>query len=464
SNVDQTKKADLREAIRISVEDLELSISEVSLLKKVDGQTIFNNLEKHFPIYALFKSDRPSTDQDAEAQDPMKMAVKSAIKAQEKKLVELTEIIKEQVQEVAEKTVKKVQEFSEDLAKTLTPKVVNKNWDTLFSVSLTGDDEIPVNKRGSGVRRLILLSFFRAQAEQEAIEAQGNGIIYAIEEPETSQHPKNQKLLIDAFLDLVENQGCQIMLTTHTPVLIRNLREDNLRFIKQNEDGPRIEPCNETNSSEIVESLGVLPDHSVKVFFGVEGRHDINFLKTISKNLSNEDSSIPDLAKAEDEGSLVFIPLGGSSLDLWVSRINGLNRPQFYLMDRDNEPPAAAKYKSQFDAFKKKGHNPWITNRLELENYIHPDLIKADCTNYSGNGGLFENVPRLLAQATHEKSTSTRPWKDIVSDKEKLKKKESQAKKKLNGLYASQMTKKLLDAHDPDGELISWLHDIGGAL
>ncbi|MDU9049706.1 MAG: ATP-binding protein [Candidatus Electrothrix sp. Rat3] len=464
SNIDQTRKADLRQAIRESVDNLELSISEVSLLKKVDGQTILDNLEKHFPIYALFKSDRPSTDQDAEAQDPMKMAVKSAIKEQEEKLVELTEIIKKQVQKVAEKTVEKVQEFSEDLANTLTPKVVNKNWDTLFSVSLTGDDEIPVNKRGSGVRRLILLSFFRAQAEQEAVEAQANGIIYAIEEPETSQHPKNQKLLLDALLDLVENQGCQIMLTTHTPVLIRNLREENLRFIKQNEEGPYIEPCDETNSSEIVESLGVLPDHSVKVFFGVEGRNDINFLKTISKNLSKEDLSIPDLAKAEDEGRLVFIPLGGSSLDLWVSRINGLNRPQFYLMDRDNEPPKDAKYQSQFDSFKNEGHNAWITKRLELENYIHPDLIKADYTNYSGGGRHFENVPRLFAQAIHENSGSTKSWQEVILDKEKLKKKESKAKKKLNSIYASKMTKELLDTHDPDGELISWLQDIGAAL
>ncbi|MCI5189857.1 MAG: DUF2813 domain-containing protein, partial [Candidatus Electrothrix sp. AS4_5] len=45
SDVDQTKKADLREAIRESVDDLDLSITEVPLLKKVDGQAIFDNLE-----------------------------------------------------------------------------------------------------------------------------------------------------------------------------------------------------------------------------------------------------------------------------------------------------------------------------------------------------------------------------------------------------------------------------------
>lgn len=254
------------------------------------------------------------------------------------------------------------------------------------------------------------------------------------------------------------------MLTTHTPVLVRSLREDNLRFIKKNEGEPDIVVCNENNFPEIIESLGVLPDHSVKVFFGVEGRNDISFLRTISKKLNNEDSSIPDLAKAEDEGRLVFIPLGGSSLDLWVSRINGLNRPQFYLMDRDNEPPSNPKYQAEFDSFKAEGHKPWITNRLELENYIHPDLIKADYANYTGDGEAFENVPRLFAQAVHEKSGSPKAWKEIVCDKEKLKKKESKAKKKLNAFYVSKMTKELLDAHDPDGELISWLQCIDDAL
>ena len=463
-NVDQTKKADLRRAIRETEPNLDLVLSEVTLLKKVDGQTILDNLTKHFPIFALFKSDRPSTDQDAEAQDPLKSAIKAAIQEQEVQLQNITNQIIDQVQLVAEKTVEKVREFSEDLANVLTPRVINKNWDTLFNVSLSGDDGIPINKRGSGVRRLILLSFFRAKAEQEASETQTNGIIYAIEEPETSQHPKNQKMLIESFLDLVENQGCQIIITTHTPVLIRNLNENDLRYIKQGEDGPLIEHCHEDNSLEIAESLGVLPDHSVKLFLGVEGRNDIIFIKTISEILHNNDPAIPNLTKAEEDGQLVFIPLGGSSLDLWVSRVNGLNRPQFYLMDRDNEPPLAAQYQPQYDLFVAEGHTAWITDRLELENYIHPSIIQAEYENYEGNGNHFEDVPHLLAKAIHENSESLTPWADVITNQEKLKKKESNAKKKLNKVYAAQMTRDLLDQHDPQGELINWLSSISDAL
>ncbi len=31
------------------------------------------------PLYALFKSDRQSSDQDSEAQDPLKLAIKEAV-------------------------------------------------------------------------------------------------------------------------------------------------------------------------------------------------------------------------------------------------------------------------------------------------------------------------------------------------------------------------------------------------
>ncbi|BAR96669.1 predicted ATP-dependent endonuclease, OLD family [Prevotella intermedia] len=49
------------------------------------------------------------------------------------------------------------------------PEVKDLKWAELFkSVSIEGNDGIAMNKRGSGVRRLILLNFFRAKAEEKA--------------------------------------------------------------------------------------------------------------------------------------------------------------------------------------------------------------------------------------------------------------------------------------------------------
>ena len=40
-------------------------------------------------------------------------------------------------------------------------------------------------------------------------KGKGTGVIYAIEEPETSQHPNNQKILIKAFEELAEQPGAK---------------------------------------------------------------------------------------------------------------------------------------------------------------------------------------------------------------------------------------------------------------
>jgi predicted ATPase len=464
SGVNQTINTELRRAIWAHAGDLKFEETDVELKSEAAGK-IWEQLKKYLPVFALFKSDRPSTDQDSEAQDPMKAAVREALKAQERTLNEIAEHVKKEVQEIANRTVEKIKEMNPELASQLTPRVSNKSWDSLFSVSLTGDEDIPINKRGSGTRRLILLNFFRAKAEKEA-ESKDTGVIYAIEEPETSQHPNNQKMLIDAFEDLAGRAACQVFLTTHTPMLARRFARTSLRYVTQKDGKPVIyDGRADETLLEIVDSLGVLPDHNIKVFFGVEGRNDIAFLTTISRILRDSGEDVPDLRKAEDDGHLVFVPLGGNSLDLWVSRLKGFNRPEFYLMDRDTRPPEKPKYHAIAHELSKRANcTVWTTGRMELENYIHPDIIKFEYPKYTGAGVEFEDVPALFAQAVHEASSSDKTWADIVSDSEKFGKKVSNAKRRLCSEFVSKMTPDLLKKIDANDEVRTWLKAIGVAL
>jgi len=464
SAVNQTVNTELRRAVWGQAGELQRQEMDVEL-KAETAKAIWDQLKKHLPVFAVFKSDRPSTDQDAEAQDPMKAAVKEAIKAQEDTLNEITNKVKEEVQGIANRTVEKIAEMNPELAKQLTPRISNKNWDTIFSVNLTGDEDIPINNRGSGTRRLVLLNFFRAKAERDA-EEKSTGLIYAIEEPETSQHPNNQVIIVKALVDLAERPGCQIFLTTHTPMLARRFSQHSLRLITL-ENGNTVvrHGRDEYTIQEIVNSLGVLPDHNIKVFFGVEGRNDISFLRIISKILMDAGEEILDLGRAEDDGQLVFVPLGGSSLDLWVSRLEGFNRPEFYLFDRDNTPPEQPRYRAQADTINQRANcRAWHTNKRELENYIHMDLITAVYGNYAGTGMDFEDVPLLFAQAVHEASTSEHTWADVLTNEEKKCKKISNAKRRLCSEFANQMTPDLLTAVDPDGEVRGWLRAVGAAL
>jgi len=461
TNTNQTIKAQLRQAIWAQAANLNSVEWEVNLTKET-GKEIWQQLVKHMPVYALFKSDRASTDQDAEAQDPLKSAIKEAIRRREIELNGVVADVRQELERVASRTVEKIREMSPDLANQLHPEIKNKNWDSLFTVSLTGDQDIPINKRGSGTRRLVLLNFFRAKAEEDS-GTRGAGVIYAVEEPETSQHPNYQVMLLEAFDEMVAEGRCQVLLTTHTPTLARRVGRERLRFVAAAPGAPTIEyGRDDATLRRIKDSLGVLPDHDVKVFLGVEGKHDINFLKRIANILSPVEPDIPNLELAERQGKLVFIPLGGSNLELWVTTLAGLDRQEFYLTDRDQPPPAQPKYQQQIADWTGRGCIAWATSKRELENYLHPTTVTAIVPGYTGNGAAFEDVPMLFAEAVHVAEPNAPAWAGV--DVEKRKKKASAAKKRLNTVCVEQMTPALLSQSDPNDDVRGWLRAIGQAL
>lgn len=462
--VDKRVNAQVRGALWASCEDLQKADVAVPLDSE-GGKQVWAALQPYLPTFALFKSDRASSDQDPEAQDPLKTAIREAIKSVEADLQKIQAFVEGEVKKIAVATVEKLREMDPSVAETLDPVVSTKKWDSLFTTSITGDEGIPLNKRGSGVKRLVLLNFFRAKAEKDALEKNSNSVIYAIEEPETSQHPRNQRLLLNALRDLSTVEGRQVIVTTHTPMLARYLDESDLRFIKRGEDGQReITEGNADTSVAIAKSLGVLPDHNVKVFVGVEGPHDISFLKRMTRMLVAAGEIVPDFEQLELDGELIFVPLGGSNLALWAARLAPINRPEFHICDRDNPPPADPKYAgfmAQINA--RQGCQAVATLKRELENYLHHDAIsEAYAQNqiaiaFPGLFADFDDVPSLVAQAVHA-ANGGEPWANL--DEEKRRKKESNAKRQLNDAAAAKMTLPRLAQTDPNNEIRGWLASI----
>lgn len=117
---------------------------------QADEKKLWPKIEPFLPAYRLFKADRPSTDEDQEAQDPMQHAVKTAIEEQSEELTRIAEEVQRKVSEVASNTIEKLREFDSDLAAMLTPTFKKAPmWEKAFSFSLTGDNAVPLNKRGS---------------------------------------------------------------------------------------------------------------------------------------------------------------------------------------------------------------------------------------------------------------------------------------------------------------------------
>lgn len=463
ADVNRTRNAEIRGAIWESSDDLRLSEGQVDLQNGV-GKEVWSALSKYLPAYWLFKSDRASTDQDREAQDPLNAAIAEAVKAVEGDLAAITERVKAEVVKVAQLTLEKISEMDADLSATLDPIVKTKRWETLFQTSVTGDDGIPLNKRGSGVRRLILLNFFRAQVESVASDNENSSVIYAIEEPETSQHPRNQRLLLSTLQRLTTDPSRQVLITTHTPMLARAIPESQLRFIHGNGPNRALAAGGGDLNGDISKSLGVLADHNVKIFIGVEGPNDISFLIEISKVLSDADDRILNLERLESDGDLIFIPLGGSCLALWADRLQALNRPELHICDRDTPVEQAPKYGDHVIAVNaREGCMAYNTTRREMENYIHPiAIIEA----YRANGceialpdlfSDFDDVPLLVARAMHE-ANSPNSWGDLSEVNKK--KKMSQAKKIINGEAVKRMNVDRLRECGAYDEVYLWLNNI----
>jgi hypothetical protein len=147
----------------------------------------------------------------------------------------VADTVKLRLDQVAKRTLDKLAEMNPAIAKSLDPKLpdaASLKWAEVFkSVSITADDDIPINKRGSCVKRLVLISFFRAEAERRQNEANLPDIVYAIEEPETSQHPEHQRALTDALIALSQARNTQVLLTTHSPEIVKRLKFENIVLV-----------------------------------------------------------------------------------------------------------------------------------------------------------------------------------------------------------------------------------------
>ena len=238
SRDDEKKNAVMRKAIWAHyANDLQLGEVEIDVTKE-DAKNIWDQLKNYMPLYSLFQSDRKNSDGDSEIQDPMKLAVQEILKDSsiQTSLNQIAAEVDSKLKEVADRTLEKLKEMNPEVANSLNPVIPSAEslkWSDVFkNVSISGDDDIPINKRGSGVKRLVLLNFFRAEAERRKMEKNVPDIIYAIEEPETSQHPDHQKKLIDAFIELSKSQHTQILLTTHSPAIVKMLDFEHLKLIK----------------------------------------------------------------------------------------------------------------------------------------------------------------------------------------------------------------------------------------
>jgi len=199
-----------------------------------------------------------------------------------------------------------------------------------------------------------------------------------------------------------------------------------------------------------VKALGVIPDHRVRVLVHVEGPHDRRFLQHVSRTYREKH---PDLVCLATSPEIAFVLLGGSTLAEWVSEklLAGLRIPEFHLYDGD-----VSKYEKHVNEVNARGTHDSArrTQRLELENYLHPRAIERVLQAPAGrplqvNFGRGDNVENTVAAAIPDHAGKARKTLDRRS-----------LKSWLNDDVAKAMTLEELEQADAAGEVLGWLREI----
>ena len=361
NDVNKTIKKDIRKII-FDTETLEFKDSEIKIddsgKDEKDSSLIYKKVKDDFPMYMLFKSDRTNTDKDGEVSDSLKAITKVAVSELEEEFFKIKDMINKKIIEIANNTLEKLKEFEYGIANELKPDIDNKSLDSIFNFKFSCDDGISFNKRGSGVKRLMLLSFFLAESERKNVIKKN--IIYAIEEPETSQHPDFQIKLIESFIRISEENNKQILLTTHTPEIIKLSPKKSIIFLKKDLENNLVVD-EKIDIKEISETLGILPYVSEKGIIVVEGDIDKSFLENLNR--------IEELRNIVNLNDFTIIPVhGGGNVDRWIKEdyFAKTNIKIMYFKDRDDKK----------ENINKNSENKIVTLKREIENYIPKKIIR----------------------------------------------------------------------------------------
>ena len=161
--------------------------------------------------------------------------------------------------------------------------------------------------------------------------------ILAIEEPENHIAPHHIGKLVKKFKQLSEKGNSQVILTSHSPAIVKRIEPEDLRYL-------RIE-----NNDRVLQTIvsGIqLPqaiDESYKYIKGaIQAYPELYFAKLVVLGEGDsEELLLPKffdlLGREIDSSQISVVPLGGRHVNYFWELLNTLRIPHITLLDFDNE-------------------------------------------------------------------------------------------------------------------------------
>ena len=223
-----------------------------------------------------------------------------------------------------------------------------KKLELLFSPTVT-EDKFKVTDLGDGLNSLFYFSLVDSvlDIEAEILSKRGENeeeqkfkllppvlTIVAIEEPENHIAPHHIGKLVRRFSDIAENSNSQVMMSSHSPAIIKRIDPEDLRHLRINEKG-----------SSFVKKI-ILPNDTGEQYKYIKGAiqayPELYFAKlVILGEGDSEELLLPKFfelfGNEIDSSQISVVPLGGRHVNYFWKLLSELDIPYITLLDLDNE-------------------------------------------------------------------------------------------------------------------------------
>ena len=353
-----------------------------STIKFPPGERLDELLKDLLPEFNLFQADFRLSEEESSFQKEFKAVVETAVSNIPGRA---------EIEQGVERSINDELSKIHDCLRQHTDEVVSIKarpsfkWKDLVSFYLECTDRqgqsIQLGKRGSGLRRLLMVAYFQYLAQRENSSNILRTQIFAIEEPETYLHPGAQRALLRSFETIASHH--QIIVSSHSPVFAGSTDISSVVLVTREHGASKVQQGKDVDLEKVARELGVEPSDQVfgfKACVFVEGEKDIRFLETMADKLK-EAGYIQHTFRERGIGIIAF---GGTdNLRHWITRnsLKRLNRKFAVLIDSDQKSPShnvcqrKLNWKKQCES---EGGLFFITRKREIENYLHPEAIKKD--------------------------------------------------------------------------------------
>lgn len=161
--------------------------------------------------------------------------------------------------------------------------------------------------------------------------------ILAIEEPENHIAPHHIGKLIKRFKQLGNNANSQVILTSHSPSIVKRIDPEDLRYLRIENNDRVLQTI--VSDIQLPQSI----DESYKYIKGaIQAYPELYFAKLVVLGEGDsEELLLPKffdlLGKEIDSSQISIVPLGGRHVNYFWKLLNSLKIPYITLLDFDNE-------------------------------------------------------------------------------------------------------------------------------